>query len=299
MNYLENISKEGHYIYKDIRELIEKNPYIKFAKKSVVFLINWGSGFGSALRIYLENHVLLYKFNDNLVILPHFSENTTHFKYHDEIVNNSFFFYYKTKNIPVIENPKIYFVYSTLHNDIHHYRINFPICENIEYNEQKDIFNRFFALKNTSYVNLYMQKIKRKGLPVIGIHIRSLIQKSLEYHQYNNTSLTDRLKTLKKKLDDCYCLYNVFIATDVKEYIKLSQQIFGFSTVHYFDFIYRVENGSEDSVPQLGHQPGFKYGTDILYDCTALSMCKACYISPSNIPFIIYLMNSNTEMIEY
>jgi hypothetical protein len=90
-------------------------------------------------------------------------------------------------------------------------------------------------------------------------------------------------------------MYNVFIATDVNAYLNYSKSLF--KSVYYLDFISRIDN-ENDSVPQL-QEVGFKLGSDILYDCLALSMCDRTYLSNSNIPYIVAILNPDLPTIEY
>jgi hypothetical protein len=85
------------------------------------------------------------------------------------------------------------------------------------------------------------------------------------------------------------------IATDVHPYIHAAKQVFG--TVHYLSDISRIHN-EEDSIPQL-NDVGFKLGSDILRECLALSLCDVIYMSSSNIPFLVSMLNPTCKMIEY
>ena len=87
---MENI-KIGH-LYDNIHDLINNND-IKNNKNIIIFLENWRCGFGSSLTIYLENVFIIKNINPDIIIIPHFSNNTNEFKYHDVTEINSFFSY--------------------------------------------------------------------------------------------------------------------------------------------------------------------------------------------------------------
>ena len=89
----------------------------------------------------------------------------------------------------------------------------------------------------------------------------------------------------------------MFIATDVKSYIPLLQKYF--KNVYFIDFISRIENDTADSIPLLNKYKGFKLGSDILYDCIALSLCDEIFVSGSNIPFIVSLFNKDIKIDDY
>jgi hypothetical protein len=127
--------------------------------------------------------------------------------------------------------------------------------------------------------------IKKKTNNLIGIHLRSSIRNIIENSELSsNFNLINTLIKYKNKFDSEYDDYKIFIASDTQLYINIS----------------RIES-EDDSVPLLNNHMGYKLGSDILNDCYCLSMCDTVYVAPSNIIFIISIINPNINMknIEY
>ncbi len=66
----------------------------------------------------------------------------------------------------------------------------------------------------------------------------------------------------------------------------------------YLPDIKRISNEG-DSIPQLESYKGFILGKDILSECLLLSLCDHVFVSISNIPYIITLLNPNISLEEY
>jgi hypothetical protein len=71
-----------------------------------------------------------------------------------------------------------------------------------------------------------------------------------------------------------------------------------FGTIHYLDYIKRIYNEG-DSIPQLDRYSGSILGRDIMDECYGLSLCDKVYMSNSNVPFIVTMMNQEVDMEEY
>jgi hypothetical protein len=118
----------------------------------------------------------------------------------------------------------------------------------------------------------------------------------MENEIYLQTNLENRLQNLKRKIENKHPGAIIFVATDVYLYIDKMKNLFG--TVHYLNYIKRIYNEG-DSMPQLDKYKGYILGRDIMDDCYALSLCDKLYISNSNIPFLITVMNKRVQMEEY
>jgi hypothetical protein len=295
----ENFKKPiGLEIYETVSIFVKKNKNILINNNNiVVYLLNRLGGFGSALLMHIQNSLFLKYINKNITIIPHFSENSDLFKYHEETCVNSFFLYFKNKKKLDITNKYIYFVRASEINEIPFYTYCMPITNNINNNYFIKYFNNNYELNIGDNIKEYISKIRILNIPLIGIHIRSLYQKKLEYNHYTIISLEQRIQKLSIILNKTYSNYVLFLATDVIEYIDLSKKYF--KNVYFLDFINRIPNGETDSVPLLDKYKGFKLGSDILYDCLGLSLCDKIYLSGSNIPFIVSMLNPNINMDEY
>jgi hypothetical protein len=71
-----------------------------------------------------------------------------------------------------------------------------------------------------------------------------------------------------------------------------------FGRVHFLDYIKRIYNEG-DSIPQLDRYCGSILGRDIMDESYAMSLCDKVYISNSNVPFIVTMMNRQIELEEY
>ena len=292
--------QNNNYVYKDIFELIQYNPEITYRDKNIVYFVNWPCGFGSALNIFLQNAYYLRQVNKKLILLPHFCKNSELFKYHEEGYNNSFFLYFKyKKEIKNIKDYSVHFVQTCALGNLPGVVGKFPIKDEntLNYlNYFTDNFEIRIGQNTREYITSLKSSIKK---PLIGIHVRSIIQKIIGCPEYLKISIDDRLNLLKQKLDVEYDNnYSLFIATDVELYIIKCKEIFGDININFLNFINRIFNEG-DSIPQLEKYKGFKLGSDILYECLALSLCDKIYISNSNIPFVIYMLNPSTPMEEY
>ena len=158
-----------------------------------------------------------------------------------------------------------------------------------------------FEIRIGENIREYIKSIKTSSptKPLIGIHIRSINQKLCHDTDYLKINIDDRLRIVKQKLDQEYNNnYTLFIASDVELYIKKCLELFGETNVKYLNTINRIFNEG-DSIPQLERYKGFKLGSDVLYECTALSLCDKVYVSNSNIPLMIYMLNPSVPMEEY
>lgn len=313
MELYENYPVNKH-VYSNIYELLDNNPNLQ-KETAIIYLINWPYGFGSALTIYIQNAIFLNKINKNLIVLPHYSNNTRNFKYHDETLNNSFFKYFKSNQVLNVDtnnmnNTNIYFAKTVVLANEGKMSFQIPIKSN-EINKR---FVEYFLNNYTPIVNKnvkeYINKIREanKSKPLIGIHIRSTAQKRLECNDYLEIEFENRLLDVKRKIENNYPNAVIFIATDVELYITKMKELFGKGgekekekekdNVYYLDYIKRIYNEG-DSIPQLDKYKGYTLGSEIMDDCYALSLCDKIYISNSNIPFLVTLMNDTVKMEEY
>jgi len=103
--------------------------------------------------------------------------------------------------------------------------------------------------------------------------------------------------------------YNIFLATDVSEYINIAENLFE-NKVFYNDFISRIKTDNNeprkhntgycDSVENLSSEhTGFKLGSDIIYDCLSLVSCDYYYVSVSNIAFITSFISHENNGIHF
>jgi hypothetical protein len=172
-------------------------------------------------------------------------------------------------------------------------------------------FKERFEPRIGDNIRTYVDEIRaNEKKPLVGVHIRSAFQKNHHKENYLATPIYQRLENLKRELDRKYggggfdaagkstAAYTLFVATDTLLYIHYCLDIFGADVVQYIDGISRIES-EEDSVPNLTDTAGFKLGADILYDCLALSLCDEIFVSNSNVPFIINMLNMDVPMTEY
>lgn len=294
-------------VYSNIYELLDNNPNLQKQETAIIYLINWPYGFGSALIIYIQNAIFLKRLNKNLIVIPHYSNNTRNFKYHDETLNNSFFKYFKSKQVLNVDvnTTNIYFAKTVVLADEGKVSFQIPIKSN-----ENNRFVEYFLENYTPIVNNkvkeFMDKIREgnQSKPIIGIHIRSIAQKRMECDDYLQVEFEKRLQDVKRKIENNYPNANIFIATDVELYITKMKELFGKEKreekrdVYYLDYIKRIYNEG-DSIPQLDKYKGYTLGSEIMDDCYALSLCDKIYISNSNIPFLVTLMNDTVKMEEY
>jgi hypothetical protein len=312
MLWYENIKPE--LVYNDIQVMLRSNPSL-YQEECIVFLVNGNSGFGSQLTLITQYSLYLKNINKNIHCLGHFSINNDNFKYHDTNYNNSFFLYFKyLKNIS--NNIKYYFVdlsKSVLSNNLFPFiqpqSIDGLNVDNIEINKiHSNYFKENFELKIGDHIINNINNIKTTtNLPLIGIHLRSMLQLVAHNHG-REVNLESKLLKIKNILDNKYKNYNIFFVTDVLEYINLAKKIFVEKEVYYNDFISRIKNdigekikiGSYcDSIVNLEEYTGFKLGSDILYDCLSLVNCDNYYVSVTNIAFIASYINKNNNGIHF
>jgi len=292
MESYENYPVTGH-VYEHVYDLLEHNPSIK-EEKAIIFLVNWPYGFGSALTIHIQNEIFLNNINKNLTILPHYSNNSRNFKYHDKADHNSFFRYFKYKD-SVDMSRNIYFVKTAVFTTTPRIIYNMPFLSDATNREQVNYFLSKYTPILNEKVRTYIDSMKENNRPLIGIHIRSIAQKFME-DKYLLISLDKRLQNLKKKIENQYPNAIIFTATDVNLYIDKMKTLFG--QIHYLDYIKRIYNEG-DSIPQLDRYCGSILGRDIMDECYALSLCDKVYMSNSNVPFIVTMMNQQVDMEEY
>lgn len=313
MSWFDNIEKEN--VYSNITDLLAYNPSL-YTDESIVFGVNTDSGFGSQLTLLIQIGLYLETVNNKIHTLGHFSVNSLAFKYHDSDKNNSFFMYFDY-NKEIKLNVKCYFV--LLNGVIQNYpfiepqSVNGLNVDNIEINKKySNFFKNNFKLKIGINIIDKIKIIKENTqLPLIGIHIRSLA--NLKGHPFNrntDTTTLSILQNLKLVLDNKYTLgYNIFLATDVSEYINIAENLFE-NKVFYNDFISRIKTDNNeprkfstgycDSVENLSSEhTGFKLGSDIIYDCLSLVSCDYYYVSVSNIAFITSFISHENNGIHF
>lgn len=293
MDTYENYPVTGT-VHESIYDLLNSNPHIQ-KEPAIVYLINWPYGFVSALTVFIQNAIFLNKINSNIIVLPHYSNNTRHFKYHDERLINSFFKYFKYNN-NVDMSCKKYFAKAVVIGDYPLMSYHIPVMSNAINKESVTFFSKNYTPILNDDVKKYMNSIKQKGNDLIGIHIRSISQKLIETIDYLNVDLETRLTILHRKITKNHPNAVIFIATDVELYINTTIDLFG--KINYLDYIKRIYNEG-DSIPQLDKYKGLLLGSNIMDDCYALSLCDKVYVSKSNIPFMITILNEKMQMEDY
>ena len=306
MLWYENIKPD--IVENDIQSLIRKNPNLN-TEEAIIFFINNDNGFGSNLTLIVQNSLFMKNINSKLHCLGHFSVNGCNFKYHEPSYNNSFFLYFNyLKNIP--ENTKYYFVkldYLGFFPFIMSQSINNSNVDDIEVNRvYSSYFKRNFKVKIGEEIMNNINNIKKEtNIPLIGLHIRSLAQILL---QQSNETIENRILKIKNEFDKKYINYNIFLITDVSEYIEIVKTIFKEKNIniYYNNFINRIQNhgdgssgllrGYNDSVINIDNKyTGFKLGSDIIFDCLSLIHCDYYYVSITNIAFITSFINNNNN----
>lgn len=264
--------------------------------KNIIYFINSNTGFGSQITLYLYKSYYINKYiNDSIIILPLWINNGTNFKYHEKNIENSFYLYFKNKKeINYNEYNKYYINIDNVNLNIFEpfFSFSIPINNNIQNKIYLDFFREKYELNIGENIKEYIKNIRKENHKLIGIHIRSINQKIQHDKEYLNINIKDRLINIKNKLEKNSI---IFIATDTNVYINYCKDIF--DNFNYLDFISRIDN-EEDSIPSLNDN-GFKLGSDIIYDCLALSLCDKIYVSYSNIPYIVNILNKDIEMEEY
>jgi len=291
----ENIAINDNKIYEDVDILINENSNIKTDKNIIINMVNTNSGFGSQLTIFMQTLYFLKELNPNIICLPHFSNNTAQFKYHDHNYNNSFFLYYKRKtDIHNFTKYKVYFANASVLNIIPFFEGHLPIM-NDEINKKyiTNFINEYEVIRNPSII----KSISNLKKPIFGIHLRSIAQKVIHDPDYLSTLYSDRLLKIKEKIKNKHDEYSIFIMSDTNDNINLAKSIF--NNIYYFDNVLRID-GDEDIINTLDDdKSGSKLGMDILNECLAMSLCTKIFVSNSNIPFIISTINPNIDMEEF
>jgi hypothetical protein len=302
---IENITYDYNIpIYKNITQLLAQRKNELRKETSILFFMNGDSGLGSQLTQFAQcAYFLNAHFNPNLYCYPYFYSNNDFFKYYDPRFpgKNTFFMYFRAARVPP-DNAKldnIYFIENHFYSYYPFFIYNTPPVA-IPNNEimLRHYYNSFNLRIGENIFN-YINEIRTNepDSRVIGLHVRSAFQKRHHSGGYLQMPIRMRLEKLRERLRGQK--YVIFLATDTKLYIKWCVEIFGADRVQYIENIERIEN-EEDSVPNFSAAAtGFKLGADILYDCLALSLCDYCFVSNSNIPFIINMLNMEIPMFEY
>jgi hypothetical protein len=312
MKWYENIPASN--IYTKIDDLLNDNINL-FYEEAIVFLVNTNTGFGSQLTLLIQNALYLKTINNNLHCLGHFSQNGENFKYHDDSVNNSFFLYFKYLK-PIPENTKYYFVSVDLICDkypfVYPHLFDVVNVDDIAINRHYSyFFKKNYAVKLENFTSTIerVNEIKRiSNKPLIGIHMRSIAQYYIE-HPSRDMTVEMRFSKIKEILDNKYVDYNVFISTDVENYITKCKDIFINSSVFYNNCISRIDDhgdgitgelyGYKDSVIYLNKFTGYKLGADIIKDCLSLINCDYYYTSITNVTFITSFLNNKNNGVHF
>jgi len=311
MCWYENINIDQP-VYQSVNELLTNNSSL-LEEESIIYLINYDSGFGSNLVTLVQNSLYLNQINKKIHCLGYFSKNGNSFKYHDISYNNSFFLYFTYLNT-IPENTKYYFVNSGVNPNLEYVKdqhVNGLNVNDIQINQDlSDHFKQKFKIKNTNDIINHMNDIKDSTkIPLIGIHIRSYAQ--ILVHNTSHATITERIINLKNELDKKYNNYNIFLATDVFEYIDRCKNIYNDTEtkIFYNENISRIDNdgdgkdgnlwGYKDSMSYLQKDTGFKLGRDIITDCMSLINCDVYYTSISNIAFMTSFFNDKNNGIHH
>jgi hypothetical protein len=206
--------------------------------------------------------------------------------------------YFKRKeDIINLSNYKIFFLNAQLLNDIPFITGKIPAM-NYEPDKQyiTNFINEYELIKNQEIID-NINKLKSEK-PIFGIHMRSYAQKKI-HNLETNMSIENKLIKLKEKLDLENNDYSIFIASDVNSYINYAKSIFK-KDVYFIENTTRVDNDEYDIISYLGEENnGYKLGSDILFECLAMSICDKVYVTISNIQYLISIMNPNIIMEEY
>jgi hypothetical protein len=317
--FIENLTYDPKIpIYKNLQHLLAERKTQLKNETSILFFMNGDSGLGSQLTQFEHNAYYLYTyFNPRLYCYPYFYKNNDFFKYHDDRygAKNTFFMYFRATRLPPVDAKldKIYFLENRYYGYFPFFVYKTPPVS-LEHNAvMLRHFYNTFNLRIGENVFQYISKIREnEAKPLVGLHVRSAFQKKHHSDRYLSVPIRQRLENLKRHLDEVYggaaatatapdpakkCPYVLFLATDTNLYIQWCREIFGEDVVQYIENIDRIDT-EEDSVPNLKNS-GFKLGADILYDCLALSLCDCAFVSNSNIPFIINMLNLDLPMFEY
>lgn len=310
--FIENITyKEGIQIYNNLQHLLSARKTELKTETSILFFMNGDSGLGSQLTQFAQNSYFLYNhFNPNLYCYPYFYKNNSFFKYHEEKYGdkNTFFMFFRIaagrfppfREDGTLKLDNIYFVENRVYSYFPFFIYNTPPVAIPHNRTMIEHFYKCFNLRIGENVFKYIFHIlENEKKPIIGLHIRSAFQKKHHNGNYLSIPIKVRLEKLKQRLQKQYGngKYMIFLATDTNLYIQWCNEIFGNDVVQYIEDIERID-GEEDSVP-LFKSGGFKLGCDILYDCLALSLCDCVFVSNSNVPFMINMLNMEIPMHEY
>lgn len=289
---IENMPVGTNHVFDSVHDLIAKHDIANADESTLIYLINWPYGFGSALSVFAQNACFLNELNPKLTVLPHFSHNSDHFKYHQPEYNNSFFLYFENLIQPssTASKPKqIYFVKSTVISEVDGLDTTaIPPIKKASNKRLIDYFRQRFRVRDC-----FKPSIEKSE---VGVHVRGIAQKKAHHPEYESqASIDERLKRLASHLSAPRA--NVFVMSDVESYIDKAKQCFG-ANVKYLTGIDRTPTDAHHSMPAI-KTVGYKLGSDILRECCAMSQCEMVYVSESNIPFIISLINPNVRMFGY
>lgn len=82
LKYYENVPIHSR-VYDSIAELLSNHPNIHADTNVIVHVVNGNSGFGSQLTLFMQTLRYFFEHHPNILVLPHFSQNTENFKYHE------------------------------------------------------------------------------------------------------------------------------------------------------------------------------------------------------------------------
>jgi hypothetical protein len=313
--WYENITQKGNIVYPNIRVLLEHKTEILKKENAIIYFVNSSTGFGSQLTIFIHYMYFIHKrINPKIHCLPHFGENKDCFQYHEESMNNSFFLYFRY--VPIIEKTSNIF-YVRMDSPLNQYFgekeslcpfFHFEIPENNYVNnystnmEYSSHFKSKFQLRIGGHIHNYIDDIRDLGYTLIGIHVRTLANIIYSGGE-KDVTINDILIKLRNKLNKLYGeKYDIFLATDVNSYIDIVKTIFVGRNVYYNKDITRMDYDQIikddqilllDSSIMLRNYKGYKLGSDILYDCLALTLCDEFYVRKSNIAFITSFVGNN------
>lgn len=309
-------NNQTDYVFNNVIEFVlyynqNINTFKDIKDDIILYFINNDNGFGSNLTVFIQNFVYFKSHftncNNKFHLLPHFSKNGLNFKYSDN-KSNSFFNFFNYKNdisskfkyffIKLIYLDNIEFIQPCYDDDtnIYNYSIN---------KLYTTIFNDNFEaiIYDKEHIDLFYNTIKLYNKPLIGIHLRALYQRKANISLIKNKTLCidDILSKLKTKLDNTYKVYDIYVVSDVYEYIDklINLYVNTNNRVLYLKNITRLlKDNNQDSIINFTNE-GVKLGYDIMQECYLLGLCDYSYISVSNIVYITSFININFNHIHY
>jgi hypothetical protein len=249
-------------------------------KNTVIYLQNWGCGFGSALVCLIDNMVYLKR--NNIDVIPLWNNNTNEFKYSNGF-DDCFKEIFDDKYI-IRKNANIIYVNSNLPHIL-------PELESrptSNLTNVKNEFNNRFSIKQ-KYYDRFNELVQGKEI-TFSIHLRSNYQKRIHYNnnQLNIQKIVDYL--YKKYGKDC----TPFIATDVELY--LDYFLLYFPNAIYNKNSFRCYGDRLDSVPLI-KEVGVKHAEDVILDIIGLSKGNDIYMSESNFYILVkFLIDDNKQI---